>query len=195
MNGDSITGITIMKMEAGLDSGPILLQQATAIGPDDTAGDIFDILARQGGDLMVSALRIVAEGRAAFTPQSDGLATYARKITAQDQLIEWDLPSSLLHDMIRGLSPSPGAKATLVLDGRAPLPLRIEPGIPLAEDTGEKPGTLAYMSEKGLVVACGKGSYCVTRLRPAGRPTMNASDFRNGHLKGLAAPYGAFEIH
>ena len=193
MNGDAITGVTIMKMEAGLDSGPILLQQAASIGPDDTAGDVFDFLARQGADLMVSALRIVADGRAAFTPQNDALATYAHKLTARDQQIDWTLPASSVHHIIRGLSPSPGAKTTLVLPGREPLPLRIEPGIPLADVAGGPPGTLMDMSENGLVVACGKGAYCISRLRPAGKQTMSALDFRNGRLKGLAAPFGAFE--
>ncbi len=194
MNGDAITGITIMKMEADLDSGPMLLQQATTIGSDETAGQVFDILARQGADLMVSALRMAAEGRAAFTPQNPSLATYAHKLTAQDQRIDWSLPSSSVHNIIRGLSPSPGARSTLILAGKDPLPLRIEPGIPLTQDAGGSPGTVACMSEHGLIVACGKGSYCVTRLRPAGKPTMSATDFRNGWLKGLAAPFGAFEI-
>ncbi len=192
MNGDAITGVTIMKMEASLDTGPMLLQQAIDIRPDETAGDIFNVLAKHGADLLVAALRMVADGRASFIPQNASLATYAQKLTAQDQHIDWNLSADAVHNIIRGLSPAPGAKGTLILEGKDPLPVRIEPGTPIQEDTGEKPGTLVGMTEDGLVVACGHGSYLVKLIRPAGKNTMKAADFRNGWLKDLSEPYGCF---
>ncbi len=190
MNGDTVTGVTIMKMEAGLDTGPMLLQQAVRIEPDDTAGSMFEILARHGADLMLGALRMVAEGRAAFVPQNDALAGYAHKIGREEEMIDWKLPASRIHNIIRGLSPDPGARTFLHMEGREPLGMRIGPGEALDLDTGFAPGTLVRMEGGALIAACGSGSYKITALRPAGKNTMGAADFYNGRLKGLAAPYG-----
>lgn len=190
MNGDTISGVTIMKMEAGLDSGPMLLQQAVSIEPDDTAGTLFDELAEQGARLMVGALGMVAEGRAAFVRQNEELVTHAAKISPEEEYIDWTKDAGTIHNMIRGLTPVPGAKTVLHIDGKEPLPLRIEPGVPLKEPAGEAPGTVVRMDGDALLVACGTGAYRLTRLRPAGKCTMSAADFRNGRLRGLPEPYG-----
>ncbi len=190
MNGDAVTGVTIMKMEAGLDTGPMLLQQAVSIEPEDTAGSMFDILAKHGADLMLGALRMVSEGRAVFVPQNDDLACYAHKIGREEEMIDWSLPASIIHDRIRGLSPDPGARTFLHVEGRDALALRIIPGGALDLDTGCAPGTLVRMEGKALIAACGTGAYRITALRPAGKNTMGAADFYNGRLKGLAEPFG-----
>ncbi|MBP3730493.1 MAG: methionyl-tRNA formyltransferase [Mailhella sp.] len=194
MNGDHVTGVSIMKMEAGLDTGPVLLQQAVSIEPGDTAGTLFDELALHGSQLIVGALRMIAEGRAAFVPQNSELATYAHKITANEELIDWSFDAHSIHNLIRGLSPFPGARTTLLLDGKAPLPLRLTPGEPIDTDTGCTPGTLVGMHGQSLVVACGSGAYKVNELRPAGKGTMKASDFRNGWLKGMNEPFGRMAL-
>lgn len=95
MEGDAVTGVTIMRMEAGLDTGPMLLQQAVSIEPDDTAGTLFEVLAEHGAKLMVGALGMVAEQRAAFIPQTDDMATYAPKISPDEERIDWSLPARL----------------------------------------------------------------------------------------------------
>ena len=190
MNGDAVTGVTIMKMEAGLDTGPMLLQQAVRIEPEDTAGTMFEVLAQHGADLMLGALRMVSEGRAAFVPQNDSLSNYARKIGREEEMIDWSAPAPRIHDIIRGLTPDPGAKTFLHMEGREDIALRIEPGEPLDMDAEFTPGTLMRMQDGGLLVACGEGTYKITRLRPAGKNTMKATDFYNGRLKGMAAPYG-----
>lgn len=190
MNGDTISGVTIMKMEAGLDSGPMLLQQAVSIEPEDTAGTLFDTLAEHGAKLMVGALGMIAEGRAAFVRQNEELVTHAAKITVDEEYIDWSMDAGKIHDIIRGLTPAPGAKAVLNIEGREPVVLRLEPGCPVEKKTDAAPGTLVGMDGEGLLVACGSGDYRITRLRPAGKNTMSAQDFYNGRLRGLSEPYG-----
>lgn len=197
MQGDAVTGITIMRMEAGLDTGPMLLQQAVSIEPTDTAGTLFELLAEHGARLMVGALGMVAEGRAACIPQNDDLATYAPKLRSDEELVDWTLPARTVHNLIRGLTPAPGARTVLHIPGREPVPLRLEPGQPLDDAEARAlvgrdmvPGTLAGFDGKALIVACGHGAYRLTRLRPAGKSGMSAADFRNGRLRDLTAPYG-----
>lgn len=194
MNGDTVTGVTIMRMEAGLDTGPILLQQAVAMEPEDTAGTLFDVLAEHGAKLMVGALGMVAENRTAFIPQNDALATHAAKISPREEYIDWSLPAQEIHNHIRGLSPVPGARAVWSMTDRQPVALRLEPGS-VAETVAPSwtelaPGTVAAFDGEALVVICGQGAYRLVRLRPAGKATMSAADFRNGHLRQMSAPYG-----
>lgn len=197
MQGDAVTGVTIMRMEAGLDTGPMLLQQAVSIEPDDTAGTLFDLLAGHGARLMTGALGMVAEGRAAFIPQNDDMATYAPKLRPDEEHIDWTLPARTVHNRIRGLTPVPGARTVLHIPGRPPLPLRLEPGQPV-DDTEAcaqagrdmAPGTISGFDGDALIVACGQGAYRLTRLRPAGKSGMSAADFRNGRLRDLTPPYG-----
>lgn len=200
MEGDAVTGVTIMRMEAGLDTGPMLLQQAVSIEPDDTAGTLFEVLAEHGARLMVGALGMVAEQRAAFIPQNDDRATHAPKISPAEERIDWGLPARVIHNRIRGLTPVPGARTILHIPGREPLPLRVEPGEALDVSSGSgtppptlagmPPGTVTAFDGEALVVACGEGAYRLTRLRPAGKPGMSATDFRNGRLRDLTPPYG-----
>ena len=190
MNGDIISGITIMRMEAGLDSGPILLQQAVRIQPEDTAGTLFDELATRGGQLMVGALGMIAEGRACCIAQNEELATHAAKISSEEEYIDWTMSAFDIHNIIRGLTPSPGAKSVLHIEGQEPLLLRLEPGEPVEDASDAKAGTLIGMENGALLIACGAGVYRLRKLRPSGKSTMAATDFRNGRLRGLSAPFG-----
>lgn len=193
MNGDTVSGVTIMQMEAGLDSGPMLLQQAVRIEPTDTAGTLFDILAEHGARLMVGALGMIAEGRAACVRQNEELVTHAAKITSEEEYIDWSMSANAIHNIIRGLTPTPGAKSVLYMQGSDPMIMRIEPG-QTAENMGSyAPGTLIGMDGKALLVACGEGAYKITRLRPAGKASMSAVDFYNGRLRRLTEPYGVFK--
>jgi methionyl-tRNA formyltransferase len=190
MNGDAVTGVTVMKMEAGLDTGPILLQRALAVREDDTAGTLLDLLADLGGRLMTVALDMLKEGRAALVPQNGALASHAPKISPLEEWIPWNLPAGSVHNHIRGLTPSPGARSLWIAPGREPLPVRIDPGAAAEGEAGFAPGTVFACDGQDLLVACAAGRYRVRSLRPAGRNAMSASAFRNGYLRGMAPPYG-----
>jgi methionyl-tRNA formyltransferase len=109
MAGDAETGVMVMRMEEGLDTGPVAMAERLAIGPDATAGELADALARRGADLLVRALSALSRGALAFTPQAASGVTYARKIDKGETRIDWTLPARAVHDRIRGLAPAPGA--------------------------------------------------------------------------------------
>ena len=109
MAGDSETGVMVMRMEEGLDTGPVAMSERLAIGPDVTAGDLTPRLAALGADLMVRALAALSRGVLAFTPQAEAGVTYAKKIDKAETRIDWTRPAAEVHNHIRGLSPDPGA--------------------------------------------------------------------------------------
>ena len=121
MAGDAETGVMVMKMEEGLDTGPIAMAERVPIGPDATAGDLHDRLARLGADLMVRALGALERGSLTLTPQPQAGVTYARKLDKDETRIDWSRPWKEVHDHIRGLSPFPGAWFELAGE-RAPRP-------------------------------------------------------------------------
>src|SRR6478672_2173825 len=108
MAGDADTGVTIMRMDEGLDTGPMALVERIPLGPDATAGDVHDELARLGAGLMTRALAAAERGTLSFTPQPDEAVTYAAKISKSETRIDWSLPAAAVHNHIRGLSPFPG---------------------------------------------------------------------------------------
>ena len=195
MEGDNISGVTIMRMEKGLDTGPVLLQQAVSLEEHETAGSLFELLAEHGAKLMVGALGMIAEQRAAFVPQNDELATYAAKISPAEEYPDWNRTAREIHAHIRGITPFPGAKTLFRRTDGEELLLHLLPGeIVDTEETqipaDFSPGSVAAFDGRGLIVNCGEGAYRITRLKPAGRQEMSAADFFNGRLKKRDAPYG-----
>jgi methionyl-tRNA formyltransferase len=168
--GDRETGITIMQMAAGLDTGPILRQAPVAIGDEDTAGALHDRLAALGAREIVSALASPGLPQS----QDEARATYADKITARDAWIDWTRPAIEIARRIRALNPAPGA-ATM-LDGKPVKLWRAQPG------AGEAvvPGTVAAVTPESIVVGCGTGALVVTELQRAGSRRMPAGAFAAG---------------
>ena len=119
MAGDKETGVMVMKMEEGLDTGPVALADRISIGPDSTAGEIHDHLALMGASLMLRALTLLEKGELTFTPQPAEGVTYAAKISKEETRIDWSKSGGEVHDMIRGLSPYPGAWFEALLGGKA----------------------------------------------------------------------------
>ncbi len=167
MAGDAETGICIMAMEAGLDTGPVLLRRATEIGDGDTTADLHDRLADMGGALIVEALDRLDE--LVPEPQGEDGVTYAAKIDKDEARIDWTRPAQEIDRQIRGLSPFPGAWTTLG-DRRLKL-LRSR----VAKGAGA-PGTVL----EGFVVACGTGAVEVTEAQIEGRGRQGANAFLNG---------------
>jgi methionyl-tRNA formyltransferase len=159
-----------MRMEEGLDTGPVAMAERVPIASDATAGDLHDRLARLGADLMVRALGALERGSLVLTPQSADGVTYAHKIAKDETRIDWTRPWREVHDRLRGLSPFPGA--WFELDGTRIKLLRSTRG----EGTGV-PGTVL---DNELTVACGEGAVRILELQRAGRQAMKGDEFLRG---------------
>jgi methionyl-tRNA formyltransferase len=174
MAGDPETGVAVMRMEAGLDTGPVGLEDRVPIGPDITAGELHDELAGLGADLMVRALAALAANQLAFTPQSAEGATYARKITNEEARIDWSRPASQIHDQVRGLSPFPGAFFEADL-GRGPERLKV-----LRTRVAEGSGVAGTLLDRTGTIACGQGALRLIQVQRSGKAPISAEDFWRG---------------
>ncbi|CAH1664842.1 methionyl-tRNA formyltransferase [Chelatococcus asaccharovorans] len=174
MAGDAETGVAVMKMEEGLDTGPVAMVERVTIGQETTAGELHDTLSRLGADLMARALAALSRGALNFVPQPEDGVTYAKKITNAEARIDWSRPAGELHNQIRGLSPFPGAYFEVDL-GKGPERVRALRSTP-AEGQGA-PGTLL---DSQFTVACGDGAIRLLQVQRAGKGAMNAEDFLRG---------------
>jgi methionyl-tRNA formyltransferase len=170
MAGDKATGVMAMKMEEGLDTGPIAMAERVAIGPDTTTGELHDMLAPLGARLMLVALGALERGSLQLTPQPADGATYATKIDKSETRIDWGKPWNVVHDHCRGLSPFPGAWFELA--GNRVKVLRTTKG----EGKGA-PGTVL---DDRLTIACGDGAVRLVELQRAGKQPMQADEFLRG---------------
>jgi methionyl-tRNA formyltransferase len=170
MAGDAESGVTVMKMDEGLDTGAMAMIERVAIGPDMTAGELHDELARLGADLMVRALAALERGSLTLTPQPDEGVTYAEKISKDETRIDWSRPWNEVHNHIRGLSPFPGAWCEI--NGARVKVLRSTKG-----EGGGAPGT---MLDDRLTIACGAGAMRLIQVQRAGRQPMGAEEFLRG---------------
>ena len=183
MDGRHVTGITIMRMEAGLDTGDILLQRSLAIGIADTAQTLHDELAEMGGRLLVDALEKMEQGRLVRIPQNPERATYASKLSKDEGRIDWNQPAQTVHNRIRGLFPWPGS--WFDWDGMPGKTLRltVHPGSigePLPE--GVRPGEIHGVSEDNVLIACADRLYAVPIIKPAGSKALGGREFYCGYL-------------
>jgi methionyl-tRNA formyltransferase len=181
MAGDAETGVMVMKMEEGLDTGPIAMADRVTIAPDMTAGDLHDELARRGADLMVRALGALERGTLTLTPQPEAGVEYAAKISKDETRIDWSRPRQQVHDHIRGLSPFPGAWFEKPGEGGKPVRVKV-----LRTTRGEGSGTPGTALDGKLTIACGDGAVRILQLQRAGAKAMTAEEF----LRGTALPAG-----
>jgi methionyl-tRNA formyltransferase len=173
MAGDPETGVAVMRMEEGLDTGPVGMAERLPIGPNMTAGELHDALARSGAPLMVRALDALEAGTLAFTPQAEEGVTYAAKITNEEARIDWAKPARSVHDHVRGLSPFPGAFFELDL-GKGPERIKVL-RTEVVEGSGE-PGTLLPQG----VITSAERAVRLVQVQRAGRGPMEAADFLRG---------------
>jgi methionyl-tRNA formyltransferase len=174
MAGDTETGMMVMKMDEGLDTGPVALTEKVAIHPDMTAGELHDELMVVGAGLMVRALLALEEDSLALSPQSVGGVTYARKIDKGETRVDWHRPASAVHNHIRGLSPFPGAWCEMPIGGGTE---RVKL---LRSTIGEGRGAPGEVLDDKLTVACGDGAVRLEELQRAGGKTLRADDFLRG---------------
>lgn len=184
--GDERTGITVMQMEAGLDTGPMLLVEALDIAPDDTTGTLHDRLAELGGQLIVDALQRAGRGSLTATPQPAEGVNYAHKIDKAEAVIDWAQDANLVARRIRAFNPAPGAVSWLLgesvklwLAMAAPLPTASAPM-----------GMVIDASPDGITVACGTGAVVVSELQRAGGKRLSAARFLQGRGVLLGKRFG-----
>lgn len=171
--GDARTGITIMQMDAGLDTGDMLLTESVAIAPDDTTASLHDRLATLGGRLIVETLELAACGGLKPTPQPAEGVTYAHKIDKAEAAIDWALPASTIERRIRAFDPFPGASGQL--SGEAIKLWRAQ-----VVNASGTPGTVLAVTDDGITVASGDGALLLTELQRPGGKRLPARQFLQG---------------
>ncbi len=190
MNGDPETGIAIMRMEAGLDTGPVYAMRSLPIAPDATAGDIHDALTCLGAELLLETLPDIAAGKLEAAPQNNAVATYAPKLCKEDGRIDFNKTVREVHNQVRGVSPWPGAWCELHRaseQGDEIIRVRICPGQPAppeynAEHGAAAPGSVLGVLGNSLAVRCADGAYLVPQVCPANSKMMDALEFACGYL-------------
>lgn len=176
IDGESETGVTTMKMDAGMDTGDILLTRSVPISDTDTSQTLHDVLSEEGASLVLETLRLLEAGSLTPLPQDSTLATYAPKLKKEDGLIPWDQTACAIRNQVRGLDPWPGAYTFFA--GKRLRVCRAEtaPGVP-----NDKPGTVARVTDHAIEVGTGDGRLLVTELQPEGKKRMLTKSFLAGH--------------
>ena len=180
MAGDPETGVAVMKMAEGLDTGPVGMVERLVIAPELNAGEAHEILARLGADLMVRALAALGRGGLSFREQSTEGVTYARKISNDECKIDWSASAQTIHDHIRGLAPFPGAYTMIDL-GKGPERVKI-----LRATITEGAGAPGQILDDALTIACGNGALRLLDLQRAGAKALPVDLF----LRGVSLPAG-----
>ncbi len=180
MAGDQETAAAIMRMEEGLDTGPVALERRMPIPPEATAGAMHDVLAEVGATLMVEAVARVEAGTLTLVPQSEEGVVYAAKIGKAEARLDWREPAAVLHNRVRGLSPFPGAFFEVDL-GRGPERIKV-----LRSQPAPGAGQPGVALDDALTVACGFGALRLLEIQRAGKAPMPATAF----LRGTPVPAG-----
>lgn len=182
VDGEQVTGVTTMLMDVGLDTGDMLVKRATEIGVEETAGELHDRLALLGREAMEETLQRLCAGTLRPEPQDDALSCYASLMKKEDGRIDWRQSSLVIHNLVRGLTPWPGAYTTL--QGET---LKLGSTLPESGgDTDFDPGTIVAADSEGVRIACGDGILLVRELQLPGKKRLSAADF----LRGRALPPG-----
>ena len=172
--GDSETGISLMAMTEGLDCGPVYVEEAVAIGPEETAGELHDRLANLGGELLVRHFDAIVSGALAAEEQDDARATYAGKISKQDARLDWQQPAAVLHRQVRAYNPVPGA--FFFFDDT---PIKCWRARVINDSVEATPGDVLSADRNGIVVACGRDALCIDNLQRPGKRPVTAGEFSN----------------
>ena len=187
INGDSVTGVCTMLLDAGMDTGPVFLCEETAIPDDENAAMLTDRLAAIGPPLLIKTLGLISGGKILPKPQDDALATYAPPLKKEDGLIDWSMSARGISNLLRGVYPWPGAYT--YYNGKI---LKIHAGSVAKEvmTAGAAPGVIAGLDRKKISVSCGSGVFDVTEVQPEGKRRMRAGDFISGYRVGKGARLG-----
>ena len=174
--GDSETGITIMQMDAGLDTGDMLLKIPTPINNDDTTGSLHDRLAKTGAEAIVKTMTLLINNQLEATKQDEQAATYASKLLKQEAWIDWSNSASQIDRQVRAFSPWPIAQS--MLDDKV---IRIHEAVVSEQQTDQAAGTIVHKSKDHISVACGEGVLVMTKCQLPNSKPMKIADILNGH--------------
>jgi len=183
-NGDVVTGISIMKMEAGLDTGPVMVQRALRIGYNDHAGTIHDELAKLGGICICEAMARLQTGAYDLKEQDHDIATYAAKLEKKEGEIDWNRPAQAIHNQVRAMYPWPGAFFDWTNQDGKVIRLNVTPGELSEEETPKiDPGTVLGEMDGRLAITTADKIYLTPQVKPQGKKAMDATAFTCGYLK------------
>lgn len=185
--GDEVSGVTIMQMERGLDTGPMLNKVTCEIDPHETGGSLHDKLQTIGAPALITTLNQLSRGQIRPETQDDSQANYAHKIEKEDLVIDWQQPGLVLARRIRAFNPFPICFSFLA-DTR----IKIYSAESIDQHTDHAPGTITSFDKRGVLVACGEGALLVTELQLPGKKPMTAAQLLNGY-KEMFAPGGQFQ--
>jgi methionyl-tRNA formyltransferase len=177
INGETVTGLTTFLLQKEVDTGDIIMRREVTIRPEDDFGSVHDKMALIGADLLLESIDALESGRAILIPQDRTQGSSAPKITPETRKIKWGRPAKEICNLIRGLSPHPGAYS--VLDGRKLIILK---GAIMENNRQAEPGTITIADDKsGLAVACGDGALHILQLKPEGKKVMGSAEFVRGY--------------
>jgi len=180
--GDDETGVTIMQMDVGLDTGDMLYKLACPITPDDTSASLYDKLAELGPQGLIETLQLLASGKARPEVQDESQVTYAEKLSKEEALLDWSLSAAQLERCIRAFNPWP--MSYFMMDGQ---PVKVWKASVLEAATNAAPGTILEADKQGIQVATAQGVLIIEELQPAGKKAMKAQDLLNSR-KAFFAP-------
>ncbi len=180
IDGETETGVTVMQMDSGLDTGDMLLWESMEISEDANTGEMYDALAALGGKLIVKAMDMLRAGTLTPVKQDDSLSTYAAKLTPEDEIIDWSKSAEEIHNRIRGLFPFPTAKT--LYDGKIfkLCKSHVCRDIVSEDYSGAVPGEIVFASKGKIIVKCGSGYVYLDSIKPEGSCEMSALDMING---------------
>ncbi len=176
VRGETETGVTTMKMDAGMDTGDILLTRKVPIKNSDTAQTLHDTLAVEGAALALETISLAEQNKLVPVAQDGSLATYAPKLKKEDGLVQWNKRATEIKNLVRGLDPWPGAYIFYKTKRLKVCSVEVSSG-----ESGDIPGVVARLSDYGIEVGSGEGRLIVTELQPEGKKRMSARDFLHGH--------------
>ena len=187
--GDKETGVTIMHMAEGLDTGDILLTEKLLLDPQETTGSLTQRLAALSPSALLEALTLIKQGKAPRLPQEEACATHTHCLHRSDALLDWSQPAVVLERKIRAMNPSPGAHGVLTLSPDKKISLKIFSATVISQENlptdalPKEPGSLAQTIDKKFIILRGNGALLLQEIQPEGRSRMNFSDFSRGHLR------------
>jgi methionyl-tRNA formyltransferase len=181
--GDTETGVCLMQMEKGLDTGPVLLSQSLAIGAHETGGQLHDRLSELGAQVLADGLGLLRAGIVPVArPQAAEGATYAHKLEKHEAKLDWTQPATMLANKVRAFNPWPVAEAELAGER-----VRIHGAVALAVAHGKPPGTVLAAGRDGIDIACGEGALRIRTLQRAGGKVITAADYLNARRDLIAS--------